>query len=105
MVDGRHERTGTEPVTAYSALRLRLLLSGIFLPFFALLTVLFAIWWGVSGRGALAGLTLASAVLTAIAAIDLGIILRRRREQGRDPEREAGREADTEEDSGGQEAA
>ncbi|RKN06897.1 DUF6343 family protein [Streptomyces radicis] len=105
MVDRRHERTGTEPVTAYSALRLRLLLSGIFLPFFVLLTILFAIWWGISGTWALGGLTLASAVLTVIAAIDLAIILRRRREQGLDQERDTGAGTDTEEDSGGQEAA
>jgi hypothetical protein len=85
MGKGRHVRTGTEPVTAYSALRLRLLLSGIFLPFFLVLTVLFAVWWAGTDSGdspspaELGTLTAVCAVLGLIAAVDLVVILRRRR--------------------------
>ncbi|WP_049571213.1 DUF6343 family protein [Streptomyces sp. SBT349] len=89
MVNGRHRRTGTEPVTAYSALRLRLVLNGIFLPLFAALTVALAIWWGSTDSdgspspAVLGWLTLAAAVLTVIAAMDLAIVLRRRRAEER----------------------
>ncbi|MDT0346604.1 DUF6343 family protein [Streptomyces litchfieldiae] len=85
MGRGRHARTGTEPITAYSALRLRLLLSGIFLPFFLIVAVLLAVWWTGSdandspSSGELAALTLACAVLALIAAIDILVVLRRRR--------------------------
>ncbi|TDC22554.1 hypothetical protein E1265_15495 [Streptomyces sp. 8K308] len=85
---GRHrlERTGTEPITAYSDIRLRILLSAIFTPLFAGATVAFAIWLGASGsdsspgRGPLIALTVGCAILTLAAATDLAILLRRRRE-------------------------
>ncbi|WP_461033813.1 DUF6343 family protein [Streptomyces mayteni] len=84
---GRHrfERTGTEPLTAYSDIRLRILLSAIFTPLFAAGTIAFAIWLAVSGahsgpgRGPLIALTVGCAVLTLAAATDLTILLRRRR--------------------------
>ncbi len=44
MVGRRYPRTGTEPVTARSPLRLRLLLASVFLPLFVAGTVLFAVW-------------------------------------------------------------
>ncbi|MGK5529581.1 DUF6343 family protein [Streptomyces sp. URMC 129] len=93
MNRGRRPRTGTEPVTAYSALRLRLLLSGIFLPFFAAVTVVLAVWWAASDSGdqpspaELGRLTVGCAVLTVLAAIDLVVVLRRRRAQREGRER------------------
>lgn len=85
---GRHrERTGTEPATAQSALRVRLLLSVIFLPFICLVTAGFALWWatadaaGSPGPGSLGVLTLGCAVLALLAAADLVVILRRRRRE------------------------
>ncbi|MDT0446122.1 MULTISPECIES: hypothetical protein [unclassified Streptomyces] len=81
----RHRRTGTEPVTAFSALRLRRLLSGIFLPVFLALTVLFCIWWANTdsddspGPGALGTLTLACALLSVVAVVDLVVVQRRLR--------------------------
>ncbi|WP_052851343.1 DUF6343 family protein [Streptomyces avicenniae] len=92
---GRHTRTGTEPVTAYSDLRLRWVLSLVFAPLFLLATVFFAIWWGAADSGdspspALLGwLTLACAVLTVIAVIDLLVVtrrIRRRRAPSRTPD-------------------
>ncbi|UCM90890.1 DUF6343 family protein [Streptomyces marincola] len=85
MNHGRHRRTGTEPVTAFSALRLRRLLSGIFLPFFLALTAVFCVWWAnadsddTPGPGALGTLTLACALLSVSAAVDLVVVQRRLR--------------------------
>lgn len=85
----RFERTGTEPITAQSAVRLRLLLSLLFLPLFAALTVIFAVWWANAepvdspSPGSLRLLTLVCAGLTLIALVDLVVIVRRlRRERG-----------------------
>ncbi|MEV5339651.1 DUF6343 family protein, partial [Streptomyces sp. NPDC052676] len=47
----RRSRTGTEPVTARSPLRLRLLLSAAFLPLFAAAAVLLGLWAAASGPG------------------------------------------------------
>ena len=88
MGRGRPPRTGTEPVTAYSDLRLRLLLSGIFLPLFLILTVLLAVWWAATDSGdapssaELGVLTIACALLSLVAAVDLLVVLRRRRRGG-----------------------
>ncbi|MDT0305665.1 DUF6343 family protein [Streptomyces sp. DSM 44917] len=82
---GHWRRTGSEPVTAYSALRLRLLLSALFLPFFAAVTVALGVWWASADEedqpspGELGALTLGCAALTLIALVDLLIVLRRRR--------------------------
>ena len=87
FIGRRWERTGTEPVTARSALGLRLLLAAFFAPLFAAAAVLFAVWSAHSGPGssptpsqlaALAGLCAALAVFSAA---DLIVILRRRRRE------------------------
>ncbi|WP_207930452.1 DUF6343 family protein [Streptomyces hainanensis] len=91
---GRHARTGTEPLTAYSDIRLRILLSAIFTPLFAAGTIAFAVWLGAGGshsgpgRGPLIALTVGCAVLTLAAATDLTILLRRRRASGAGGHRE-----------------
>ncbi|WP_059011439.1 DUF6343 family protein [Streptomyces specialis] len=93
MTRGRRPRTGTEPVTAYSPLRMRLVLSCVFVPLFAALTGAFAVWWATSDSGdqpspaELAWLTLGCALLTLLAAIDLAVVLRRRRHQREGHER------------------
>ncbi|MFR9724616.1 DUF6343 family protein [Streptomyces sp. MS19] len=80
---GRRVRTGTEPVTAYSDLRLRLILSLVFVPLFLAATVVFAIWWAAADAGdtpspaQLGWLTVGCAVLTVIAAVDLLVVARR----------------------------
>ncbi|WP_062214300.1 DUF6343 family protein [Streptomyces sp. NBRC 109706] len=86
MSRGRHARTGTEPTTALSALRLRLLLSAIFTPLFLAGTVVFGIWWSRSEQGdavgpdALRVITLICAFAAAFAVVDLLVVLRRRRQ-------------------------
>ncbi|MFG3165945.1 DUF6343 family protein [Streptomyces sp. NPDC048200] len=87
-VAGRHTpRTGTEPRTARSPLRLRLLLSGIFLPLFVAAAVLFGVWAGTSGSGdtpssgALVVLAAVCAALALLAAVDLLVVTRRRRRE------------------------
>jgi hypothetical protein len=88
LIDRRWERTGTEPVTARSALRLRLLLSVCFVPLFTAAAVLFALWSAYSGAGSsptsseLAGLAALCGVLTVFSAVDLVVVLRRRRREG-----------------------
>lgn len=85
----RSERTGSEPVTARSALGLRLLITIVALPLFVAGAVLFA-WWAVSsgqtdapGSSSLAGLAVVCGLLAVFAALDLVVILRRRsRERG-----------------------
>ncbi|MBC9727622.1 DUF6343 family protein [Streptomyces sp. TRM68367] len=87
---GHHfPRTGTEPVTAQSALGLRLLLAAVFLPLFTAAAVLFGIWAAQSGpgespgRGPLVTLTVVCALLALATATDLTVVLRRlRRERG-----------------------
>jgi hypothetical protein len=79
----RPPRPGTEPVTARSDLPLRLLLSAVFVPLFALITVAFAIWWASTGAGEtpsrdqLRVLALGCGALTVLAAIDLAVVRRR----------------------------
>lgn len=78
-------RSGTEPRTARSPLRLRLILVGVFLPLFTAATVLFALWAADSGagdspgRGALTALAVACALLALTAAADLVVVTRRLR--------------------------
>jgi hypothetical protein len=84
---GRRRRAGTEPVTARSALGLRLLLSAVFLPVFVALTVFFALWAADAGpgespsRGALVATTVVFALVALLAAVDLLVVLRRRRRE------------------------
>ena len=90
MIGRRHPRTGTEPRTAQSALRLRLLLSGIFLPVFVAGAVLFGAWAAGSdpgdspGQGALVTLAVVCGALALAAALDVVFVAGRlRRERGR----------------------
>lgn len=83
-------RTGTEPITARSALRLRLLLSVLFLPLFVAGTALFWYWATQSGPAdvpsgqSLRTLTVICGALAVFAAVDLCVVLmRRRRARGR----------------------
>lgn len=85
----RSPRTGTEPVTARSPLRLRLLLAAVFLPLFLAGTALFgtrAAWSDAGdspGRGPLILLAVVCGVLALTALLDLAVVLRRlRRERG-----------------------
>ncbi|MEU0284331.1 MULTISPECIES: DUF6343 family protein [Streptomyces] len=83
----RNPRTGTEPVTARSPLRLRLLLSCVFLPLFVAGTVLFGVWAARSdsgdspGPGPLVLLAVVCGVLALTAALDLAVVLRRLRQE------------------------
>jgi hypothetical protein len=82
-----YERTGSEPVTARSALGLRLLLAVCFTPLFIAATVLFAVWSTRSEPSSsptslqLAGIAGGCAALAVISAVDLVVILRRRRSE------------------------
>jgi len=82
----RSSRTGTEPVTARSALGLRLLLAGLFLPLFAAAAVLLAVRAaqpGSGGAGPATALAVLCGVLAVTAAVDLVVVVRRpRRERG-----------------------
>ncbi|MBL3666637.1 hypothetical protein JL475_11665 [Streptomyces sp. M2CJ-2] len=90
----RRPRTGTEPVTARSPLRLRLLLAGAFLPLFTAAAVFFGLWAAESGpgdgpgRGELVVITVACGALALSAAVDLWVVIRRlRREREADASR------------------
>ncbi|MFJ3662485.1 DUF6343 family protein [Streptomyces sp. NPDC090119] len=79
---GHHhrERTGTEPVTAHSALRLRLVLGVLGLLVFLLGTALFALWAGtvtqrdVPDPTQLTVLAVICGVLALFAAVDLMVV-------------------------------
>ncbi|MFH9429612.1 DUF6343 family protein [Streptomyces sp. NPDC017615] len=79
----RRERTGTEPVTARSPLRLRLVLGVIGLLVFLLGTALFALWAGavterdVPDPTQLTVLAVICGVLALLAAVDLVVVLLR----------------------------
>ncbi|MEE1787306.1 DUF6343 family protein [Streptomyces sp. SP17BM10] len=81
----RRWRSGTEPSTARSDLKLRYLLSLIFTPLFALATVAFAVWasvapsYGAPSSGTLTGFAVTMGLLTLFAAVDLVVVIRRRR--------------------------
>lgn len=90
MIGRRFPRTGTEPLTARSAVGVRLVLGLLFTPLFLAAALVFAGWALTSGaqdtpsRDALWSLALACGVLCVLAAVDLGVVLRRRRrERGR----------------------
>ncbi|MFI1520419.1 DUF6343 family protein [Kitasatospora cineracea] len=77
--------SGTEAANARSDLKLRFLLSVLFLPFFALCTAGFAVWaalaspHGAPSSGTLVVFAVGCGVLTAVAAADLWVVVRRRR--------------------------
>ncbi|MFG3310158.1 DUF6343 family protein [Streptomyces wuyuanensis] len=82
---GRHfERTGTEPVTAQSALRLRSILAFAAFAFFGVATAALAVWAGRASPGTspdateLTALAIACGVLCLIAALNLFYLLHRR---------------------------
>jgi hypothetical protein len=78
-------KSGTEPATARSDLKLRFLLSVIFTPIFALTTAGFAVWAAHStsrdapSQGTLTVFAIACGALTIFALIDLWVVVRRRR--------------------------
>ena len=78
-------RTGTEPVTARSAMKVRLILAALFTPVFLAGTALFWFWSTQAGPGDVPGadslqtLTAICAGLSLFALTDLIIVLRRRR--------------------------
>lgn len=84
---GQQARAGTEPRNARSPLRLRFLLSAVFLPFLVAATVLFAVWAAHSGAGDSPGrsplvvLAAVCAALALTAAVDLGVVSRRLRKE------------------------
>jgi hypothetical protein len=88
VIGRRFPRTGTEPATARSPLRLRLLLSRVFLPLFAVAGVLFGLWAGGSGpgdtpgRGVLVTVAALCGVLALVAALDVLVVARRLRREG-----------------------
>ncbi|MFD9968684.1 DUF6343 family protein [Streptomyces sp. NPDC059017] len=88
-------RSGTEPVTARSALTLRLVLSLVAVPVFVAGTVLFAAWAGASGPldspapAVLVALAVACGVLALVAAVDL-LVLGRRLSHGKHGGRHTG---------------
>ncbi|MEU0039548.1 DUF6343 family protein [Streptomyces sp. NPDC006333] len=87
VIGNRSPRAGTEPSNAQSPLRLRLLLSGIFLPLFVAAAVVFGMWAAASdagdtpGRGALVTFAAVAVALALIAAIDVTIVARRLRRE------------------------
>ncbi|WP_405475865.1 DUF6343 family protein [Streptomyces sp. NBC_00009] len=85
-------RTGTEPSTAQSALRLRLVLAAAFLPLLIAAAVVSAVWAATAGpgdalsRAVVATLAAVCAALAVSAALDLLAVARRlKRERGRTP--------------------
>ncbi|MET9132015.1 DUF6343 family protein [Streptomyces antibioticus] len=83
----RFPRTGTEPVTAQSALGLRLILAGVFVPVFIAAAVLFGMGAANSdpgdspGQGPLMVIAVACGILALLAATDLVVVLRRLRRE------------------------
>ncbi|MFF6995282.1 DUF6343 family protein [Streptomyces sp. NPDC008313] len=84
---GTGRRAGTEPRDARSPLRLRMLLSGTFLPLFAAAAVVLAVWAARSGPGDTPGsgpltvLAAVCAVLALVAAVDPMVVSRRVRHE------------------------
>lgn len=87
FIGRRWERTGTEPITAQSALGLRLVLAIVFTPLFIAAAVMFAVWSAHSGPRStptpteLAVLAGICAALALGALLDLVTVLRRRRRE------------------------
>ncbi|WP_328315910.1 hypothetical protein [Streptomyces sp. NBC_00388] len=83
----RRTRTGTEPLTAHSALGARLVLSAVALPLFAAGAALLALWavsTGPAGSPDTAVLVVLAgvcALFTAVSAVDIAVIRRRRAER------------------------
>ena len=73
----------SEPIHARSALRLRLLLSAVFVPLFLAGAVFFGVWAADTapgdspGRGMLVVVAVVCAALTLLAAADLLVVVRR----------------------------
>ncbi|WP_181767828.1 DUF6343 family protein [Streptomyces albidus (ex Kaewkla and Franco 2022)] len=86
-------RTGTEPVTARSALRVRMILAVIFAPVFLAATGLFWFWMTQTGAGevpdagSLRVLTVICGVLALFSVVDLFVVLRRRKGERRSASR------------------
>lgn len=82
----RRRRTGTEPLTAYSDLRLRRLLSAVFAPLFVAGAVGFTVWWVNAGpddpvgRGPIAFAAVVCGVFAVVALVDLAVVRRRLRD-------------------------
>ncbi|MFM9370152.1 DUF6343 family protein [Streptomyces sp. Da 82-17] len=87
LLGRRFARTGTEPLTAQSALGPRLLLASFFTPLFIAAAVLFAMWSSRTGAGSspssseLAWIAGACALLALLSLADLVVVLRRRRRE------------------------
>ncbi|MFD7564075.1 DUF6343 family protein [Streptomyces tendae] len=82
----------SEPLHAHSALRLRLLLSALFVPLFVAGTVFFGVWAADTGsgdspgRGMLVVIAVVCGALALLAAADLLVVIRRlRSERGTGP--------------------
>ncbi|MEU9639259.1 DUF6343 family protein [Streptomyces tendae] len=82
----------SEPLHAHSALRLRLLLSALFVPLFLAGTVFFVAWAADTGsgdspgRGMLVVIAVVCGALALLAAADLLVVIRRlRSERGTGP--------------------
>ncbi|MFG2679932.1 DUF6343 family protein [Streptomyces sp. NPDC048392] len=79
--------TGTEPVRARSALRLRLLLSAVFLPLFLAGAAFFGVWaagtgaGGSPGRGMLVVIAVVCGALALLAGADVLVVARRLRSE------------------------
>ncbi|MFC8564382.1 DUF6343 family protein [Streptomyces sp. NPDC057245] len=89
LIGRRFPRTGTEPVTAQSPLRLRLLLSAVFLPLFLAGAAYFGVWAADTGagdspgRGTLVAVAAVCAAFALLALADLLVVTGRlRRERG-----------------------
>jgi uncharacterized protein DUF6343 len=86
-------RTGTEPITARSAMGLRLFLAALFTPVFLAGTALFWFWMTQTGPGDVPGvdslrtLTAICAGLSLFALTDLVVVLRRRSRRRPPPSR------------------
>ncbi|HWM36848.1 MAG TPA: DUF6343 family protein [Streptomyces sp.] len=87
LPERRSSRTGTEPVTARSALGVRLILAVIFTPVFLAATALFWYWTTQTGPGDVPGvdslrtLTVICGALALFSLVDLMVVVRRRRRQ------------------------
>ncbi len=84
----RREPSGSEPVTARSALGARAILSGVALPLALIATVLLVVTAVRSGEGVWWAEAVITAVVAVIAAVDLVVIRKRMRARR---EREAAR--------------
>ncbi|WP_329561970.1 DUF6343 family protein [Kitasatospora sp. NBC_01266] len=81
----RRWRSGTEPRFARSDLKLRFLLSVVFVPVFALMTAAFAVFAAMAkatsapSQSTLVAFAAVCFALTVVATIDLYVVIRRRR--------------------------